>query len=307
MRIKLLSCGFVLCIVWLASCSSPPVLSGYVYAFSNNNLIVTDLSAGKVIADINGPKIDFRYATRINDNTILLSGDNRAWLFDRITSKLMAYVIPKKIASIIMPIYLSKYKNILFYCSDSQLCSMPINNPKAVSVVDTANAHDGGFGGSGYYPIVEISDHEIVYSTDNGTVKYYNLNTKTAGYLPIGKCIPQLWRSKTQQMLCLVFEPKAHYYFIKLDSSDKEPAPDFDGMPAVYIPYSDTVLAGGGKLRWKFPDPIPYEWSELRAYDLKNNSVTDVSSGSWVYQGDTVWFRDVPTPIKKMTFSETKQ
>lgn len=303
----------------LMSCSSPPHLSGYLYAFSNNSFTVTDLNTGQIIARFSGPEtVNFRYASKIDDQTILLSGSGvltngrsvgikhsqgttqfsagvvTAWLYNRFTGTLVPYRIPARYHGLGMPIYMPKYKSLLFYCVDNQLCRVPIDNPDDVSIVDDGS-QDKGVGGYGYYPIVSISDDEVVYGTNNDTAKYYNLATTKTGYLPLRKCVPQLWRFRSHQLLCAVFHPNARYYFVKLDGTGVTHAPNFNGMPAFYMLNYDTVLAGGSELTWEFL--LPSEWSALRSYNLTNGSVHKFASGSWAYQGGVIWFPDVPNSI----------
>jgi hypothetical protein len=203
-----------------------------------------------------------------------------------------------------------KYKSLIFYCGNpGVLCRLSLSSPNDVSIVD-ANGNHGLRGAGifdGYFPIVKVSDEEVVYVTDNNIAKYYDISTGQVGYLPLGECAPQLWRSKTKQLLCFAFQPKSHYFLINLDGTDKAPAPHFDGMPAIYLPDYDTILAGGGQLKWDIPDPVPYEWSILRSYSLTNSSVHDFGSGSWVYQGGTVWFQSVPNKIPGMSIATTVQ
>ena len=317
----------------LVGCSSPPHLSGYLYAFSNNNFTVVDLNTGKIIANAVGPKtVSFLYAAKIDDRTILLSGfearpngrsvsvklDHRTvrfvsggaaiWLYNRFTGELTPYLLSPRYPFLGIPVYMPKYKSMIFYCGKNRLCRAPADDTGNVIVADPNDADDDGLGGWGYYPIVAVSDDEVLYITNNDRVKYYNLATDKVGYLPFGKCVPQLWRSKTQQLLCLAFQPKAHYYFIKLDGTEKARAPNFDdGTPAIYLPDYDTVIAGGLQLKWYFPDPIPYEWSILRAYNLTSGSVHAFASGSWMSQGDTAWFPDVPKDIPGITLAEPTQ
>ena len=308
----------------LAGCSLPPHLSGYLYAFSEYDFTVTDLKSGQIIARVTVPHKDvpvadlnsrknirkvityaegayFRYASKLDSHTILLSGRQGDWLYDRFTGALAPYPIPSRYSWLGMPVYLPNYKSVVAYSTDTKLLRIASDNPRDVVVID-----DMGEGGYGYYAIVAISDDEVVYPADGDKVKYYNLGTGKVGYLPIKNCVPQLWRSKTQQLLCFAFYQKAHFYFIKLDGTQKKSAPNFDGMPAIYLPDYDTVLAGGSELLWHFPDPIPSEWSILRAYNLTSGSVHAFASGSWVYQGGTVWFPDVPKDIPGITFAGIK-
>ncbi len=295
----------------LVGCSSPPHLSGYLYAFSNNEFTVTDLDTGKIIADLKGPQsITFLYAVKIDDRTILLSsGFRHTWQYNRFTGKLTPFVLPRPyLSGLSMSVYVPKYKSVMFYCALQngqyvKLCRASFDNPNDVTVVDSGGNLDHGLGGDSYYPIVLVSDDEVVYGANDDTAKYYNLATGKVGYLPFGKCVPQLWRSKTQQLLCFRFQPKAHYYFTKQNGTGKARAPNFDGMPVIYLPDYDTVLAGGLQLKWHIPDPIPYEWSILRSYDLTHDGVHAFASGSWVGQGNVAWFLDVPKDIPGITLA----
>ncbi len=316
----------------LAGCSSPPQLSGYLYAFSNNNLTVVDLNTGKIISKTVGPNtLSFSYAVKIDDRTILLSGSSARpngrsvsvkldhhtvqfvsggaaiWFYNRVTGELTPYHVPPRYSFLGMPVYMKKYKSVVFYCGKNRLCRAPVDDINNGVVVDPNGAQDAGLGGLWYYPIVPVSDDEVLYAANNDRAKYYNLATDKVGYLPLAKCVPQLWRSKTQQLLCLAFKPKAHYYFIKLDGTGKAHAPNFGGTPAIYLPRFDTVLVGDLQLKWHFPYPIPTEWSILRAYNLKSGSVDSFASGSWVYQGGAVWFSDVPKDIPGITLAAPAQ
>lgn len=322
MRQGTLACLAAFVLLCLTSCSSPPHLSGYLYAFVNNEFTITDLSTGKIIAHVMGPTtVSFRYAAKIDDQTILLSGDKvwrsgppvdvkvgnhmvrfapgklTSWFYNRFTGELTSYEVPSRYYGLGMPVYMPKYKSVVFYCGDKQLCRVPLGHSDAVTVIDD-NSQDEGLGGSGYYLIVAVSDDEVVYATDNGTAKYYSLATGKVGYLPLGQCVPQLWRSRTQQLLCAIFQPKIHYYFIKLDGTGKARTPNFDGAPVNYLTKYDTVLVTAPQLIW---NPVPYEWNMLRSYDLTSHKMYKFASGAWAGQGSVAWFSDVPKVIPGIT------
>ncbi|MGB9428263.1 MAG: hypothetical protein WCC11_00025 [Gammaproteobacteria bacterium] len=325
-------CLIVSIVLMLTGCSSPsPHLPGYLYAFTNNEFTVTNLNTGKLIARVTGPKtVNFRYAAKIDDNTILLSGSSALpngrsvsvkldghiiqfvaskpanWLYNRSTGELTSFPVPSEYSSLGMPAYLPKHKSIVFYCRDNQLCRMSLDDPDYPAVGDISANLDKEVGDYGYYPIVTISNDEVVYATNNSMAKYYNLSTGQVGYLPFKKkCVPLLWRSKTQQLLCFVYQPKPRYYFIRLDGMDMQLAVNFDGWPNIYFPDYDTALAGGLKLRWYFPDPVPHEWSILRSYNLMTGAVDVFASGSWEYVGGAVWFSNVPKVIPGIAFAAT--
>lgn len=314
----------------LVACSSPPHLEGYLYAASGSHITVTSLDTGNVIAAINAPDgMDFRYATKIDNRTMWISGSSNDscvngqsgqvnqrtsavmrgsfcdWLYDRFTGELIPYALkPQEFSGINMPVYMPKYKTLVFYCGINRLhlCRVSLGKPGNVEVVDPADNRGEEVGGYGYYPIVAVSNDEVVYANDDDDAKYYDLNTGIVGSLQFAdKCVPQLWLATTMQLMCAVFQPKTHFYLVSLRGTGKQYAPNFNGTPAIYLPRYDTVIAGGLRLLWSFPDPVPHEWSTLRSYDLTSGRVHVFGSGSWGGQGGVAWFPDIPKKIPGIT------
>lgn len=292
-----------ICILLLmAGCSSSPHLPGYLYAFQNNGFTVTDLNSGKVIDSVIGPKnMDFTFATKIDNNRILIGGwgetGQNTWIYNRSTGVLLPFKIPPYSQNLQeakywleMPVYMAKYQQVIYYCGPSRLCAVSVDRSGEMEVIDSNASHNGGMEGIGHYPIVPISDDEIVYATNNGELKMYNLRIGKIEKLPIPNCIPQLWRSKTKQLLCMTLANKSRnpYYLIKLDGSNYTLAPYFKGGPAIYLPDHDVVLAGGLTL---------LDGDILRSYNLTTDKVHAFARGAFVHPGGTVWFPDVPKDI----------
>lgn len=142
------------------------------------------------------------------------------------------------------------------------------------------------------YPPVIVSDDAVVYRDQNGAVKMFDLASNRLSALNISDCYPVLWRSATQQLLCIsaYASNSSYFYLISLDGKGKERLPIRYG-PFVYIPRYDLMLLSGvhGAFSWRYLKP--YETSDLWSYDFRTRKVEKFLTGGQAMIG-AVYFPD---------------
>lgn len=142
------------------------------------------------------------------------------------------------------------------------------------------------------YPPVVVSDHAVVYRGQNGKVKLFDLANDRLSVLNISDCYPVLWRSVTQQLVCIsaYASNSSYFYLISLDGKGKERLPIRYG-PIVYIARYDLMLLSGvrGAFSWRYMRP--YETSDLWSYNFKTREVEKFLPGGQAMIG-AVYFPD---------------
>jgi hypothetical protein len=143
------------------------------------------------------------------------------------------------------PYYNSTFKKIFFYHAPSyeignSLYEAEINNPS-----ETARRITGARYAD--QNIIPVSENEIVFiredSGNSNTVYSYDITTKKLKQLPIQDCtIPDIWRSKTKQLMCFNRDKK-QYFLTDLSGKNVEVVkikPTF--WPVLYLPELDELL-----------------------------------------------------------------
>lgn len=208
-------------------------------------------------------------------------------LFDRRTGR--ASVIREGSA----PTYLPKHRKFFFYYSD------PAMEPRGTRLymaeferpVESAKLIDQERHGS--EAVIPISPDEVVYpqadDRDGNKVWYYHLVTGERRRLPLPDCMPKIWRSASQQLLCFD-RPKQRHYLTDLRGEKVEYLPQLEDMIAsTYIPKYDVLI--GSIARFQL-FPLKGEVYDIWAYDFKQERSVRLLTDAVAGLGSAAWFED---------------
>ena len=143
------------------------------------------------------------------------------------------------------------------------------------------NLHDA-------YP-VQVSANEVVFSsTISGTLRpfIYNIQTNSIAQLPIKhSCMPQLWRSKTKQLLCLDSNRKKNY-FVGLDGQKEIEAGIKYGseVPVIYSEKTDAVVIS------RYRSFSLSEITDVWSFECGTQKRTKLIEKKLIGLGAAVWF-----------------
>lgn len=231
-----------------------------IYAIDNNHLLINALQFGPMQSGD---------ARQIAERTSRgYTPSNRVFVLD-LTNRTLARIFVN--ASAQDAVFLPGHEAIVFGgmkkgSTRGGLYWIQRSDPDDWHMIDTNVSYE--------YPPVVVSDDAVVYRDQNGAVKMFDLVSNRLSVLNISDCYPVLWRSATQQLVCIsaYASNSSYFYLISLDGKGRERLPIRYG-PFVYIPRYDLMLLSGvrGAFSWRYLRP--YETSDLWSYDFKTRKV----------------------------------
>jgi len=189
-----------------------------------------------------------------------------------------AYAAPLQIQSLR---YLPELKVVVFFrlvgSSHWSLYWANVDTPLQSHLID-----DTETSGS----IVIISVHQVIYTVGipggGLRLKAYDFETHLSSFLSITNCNPIVWRSHTDQLVCLSDDGSGNYYLVRLDGSDRERI-DLGWinrglyMVAYIKKYDTAVMTGYGGIWFSLRRGF-YEVSDLYFYKFNTKKLISISN-----------------------------
>lgn len=192
------------------------------------------------------------------------------------------------------PYYNPYYHKLFFYYAPTHqdgtwLYVAPMNVPiknkeKIVAADDSAGSYT-----------IPISRDKIIFvksdAKNNNPIYEYNIKTKQIVTLPIKNCtFPQIWRSKTKQLLCLDRDHQ-EYFLTDLAGKYEEPLHVRSSFaPLLYLPQYDSLLFRTTSFGF-FPKINP-EKGDLEIYNFKTGKVQKSCDNLDLGMGDVVYYSE---------------
>jgi hypothetical protein len=179
------------------------------------------------------------------------------------------------------PIYLAKHSAIVFHGANDHKGGI-----YWASIATPSKQHLVEDNVSVIYSLVPISDDEVVFY-DGERPKLFNIKTGVLSDLNITECVPYLWRSRTQQLLCSKGD-SFNYFLTNLDGSEREALNIGENhVPLYYIDQLDAAIFNGTELGLKGK---PHEVGTLSFYDFDKKSMNKVVGDAMVGVGAVIWY-----------------
>lgn len=187
------------------------------------------------------------------------------------------------------PVYMPKHRKLLFVHkaegrSEASLYEADLYN----GVMQSPNEILlGPLGTYGTPPVVPISEHEVVFSREDGALFKYDLRTRKIIELPVSGCDPIAWRSATAQVLCYYREPPYDLSLVSLDGRGEIPVPELSELTAAwngpYLPARDALFISDGRFF------TLYEVSDLFLYDFSEGTLRRIAKEVSFFPGTAFW------------------
>lgn len=200
---------------------------------------------------------------------------DQAFVFNLITGTITPIFTDAK--GIDDAVYLRKHDAIIFLGEKKESTQGGMywirkSDPNSWHLIDT-NA-------GGEYPPVIVSDDAVVYRDRDGRVKMFDLENNQISVLNLSDCYPVLWRSVTQQLVCInaYASNTSYFYLISLDGKGRQRLPIRYG-PFVYIRHYDLMLLSSvsGSFSWRYMRPD--ERMDMWSYNFKSGEVEKFLAG----------------------------
>jgi hypothetical protein len=290
MKKQILSAALVFISILVNGCSGSKSdgYHGVLYYGWGQKLNSVNLETGERATLYSNPDMVIMSVTGIGmgkflfgSNRISFRTDPVVQIFDRTEGKISAFGSGES-GSIEHPAYLPAHHAIVFYSVINRklvIAWADINNPDHMHAIDAKN---NGLG----YQLVPVSDDEVAYS-DGEKPWLINLKSGVTKELNISGCVPQLWRSKTRQLLCSKGD-SFDYFLTNLDGSGRQ-ALDMgqNHVPVYYIPQLDIAIFNGTRLGLSGD---LHEVGTLWFYDFGQKSMTKVVDDAMVGAGAVIWY-----------------
>ena len=250
------------------ACAELSLPSGYIYCIQRGGLWFIRLPTGQTgkLADLPARSSGL---SKLDKSNLLVLSDEQTYSIN-----LSSFQIKPLVAGTTAT-YLSASKHLLY----SEIAREP-NQSKInlVSIVSLASLKSISIEGivQPLSLIVPISEETAVLSPDyrnsakNGKVLRVNTNTLQIDTLPIDNCKPILWRTQSQQLLCIEAKSSSwwsnnlRYFFVNLDGSNVKFFDSPNGTAVTYIEQSDALLFSKATFRFSLDGDFDLIW-----YDLK--------------------------------------
>lgn len=222
-------------------------------------------------ARIPGPMRSNNHPQAAEQNLVGYSPRDQAFVFD-LTTRTIAPIVADAY-DVSDAVYLPKDNAIIFW-GEKQLGTQ--GGMYWIQRSDPNNWHLIDTNADGTYAPVVVSDDAVVYRDRDGRVKMFNLATNQVSVLNITDCYPVLWRSATQQLMCInsYASNSSYFYLIGLDGNRREKLPIRYG-PFVYIRRYDLMLLSSVS-----------DWgADLWSYDFKSGEVEKFLTGNGAMLG----------------------
>ena len=190
------------------------------------------------------------------------------------------------------PTYIPEHGKFFFYYHNPETKQTRLYVADLKDPIASAREVGQGLNISPELSVIQVSRDEILFPEDSNEYKYYkiwryNLVTAESKALPIKNCLPHIWRSATQQLLCFDM-PKQRYYLTDLEGKKKEYLPKLgDALAATYIPQLDTLILGISRVQLV---PPLGEVQDIWAYQFANGKMTKLLKVAPIGRSAAIWY-----------------
>lgn len=213
---------------------------------------------------------------------------DRARIFNRVTLELSPLLTDQP-GGISCPAYLPELHVLVYRSGDGHgLGAIYWSNIHTFDqrhlIQDDVTGMEGG--GSS---IIAIGADEVLYVTSldtSGRLHLYNIKTGKRREVYIPDCVPLLWRSESDQLLCSKGD-SFNYFLTNLDGSHQQNLPAGHYVPVSYIPQLDAAIISGA--RPGFRGGLHEVWTTWFYY-FKSRSMIEVSNDFGGGHGSVIWY-----------------
>lgn len=283
MKIKLIAVCFMM-IVSSTGRSAEPLLDGKIVYASANSVYVYDIA---------NQKTDLLYESAYGDMIDGLSRvDEKRILFHVFPVKNEIFELntktraEKKLRNGSHPLYIPEHGVFFFYDRPAEAKQLGLYVAQLNDPIGSQRLVDKG---PYVLPqqVIPVSRDEVVFlSGRNGHSQdawKYNIVTEKLEPLPISNCRPQLWRTATNELLCLDLSTGRQFF----SDLTGHKGGDFkiNIVAAMYIPGHDVLI--GGKRRFSL---FRGEISDMWIYDFRRNRKSLLLENAPASLGSVTWF-----------------
>jgi len=140
------------------------------------------------------------------------------------------------------------------------------------------------------YPLLAISDDELLVRRRRGPYVKYDLRTGTLVDTSIEKCYAAAWRSRTREVICVdelsaPVKRRSGYALVGMDGRRRQVSGLLKLAVAAYVPPMDYVLAGRARWsgRWlaEIMDLVSYDFSTTAVRRIAKNVPVGLGRGAF--------------------------
>ncbi|MEO6421700.1 MAG: hypothetical protein ABIR84_03215 [Candidatus Nitrotoga sp.] len=197
---------------------------------------------------------------------------------------------PNTLRSGYSPTYIPENKSLLFYDQDEESGQMwlhiaDVRSPSTSHKVAKAPA-DMILSNGLPYPIItqplQISSDEVIFVGEDKRLWRVQVSSSKLTPTIIKNCIPQIWRDRSQRLVCYDWESQ-EFYQTTLMAGNIEKLPQLKGAYGlVYLPKDDVIIYGKARLKM-----LVSETYDIFAYSFNTNKHVKVRANSHINSG--VW------------------
>jgi len=188
-----------------------------------------------------------------------------------------------------LPTYIPESKTVLFYDVDEKsggtwLHIVDMKTPDISHKIAKAPA-DIILPNGLPYPLVtqplQISGDKIIFVGYDQNLWIYQIKSSRLTPTNIKKCAPQVWRSRSQQLVCYDWESQEFYQTTLAGHAEK--FPQLKGAYGlVYIPSDDVIVYGKARLKMLVSEAHDiFAYSFITKMQVKVRTNSNITSGIW--------------------------
>lgn len=287
MNIKTIAACLIMIISLTGKAAEAPLHGALVYVAANS---IYDYDMEMRKADL---LYEFPYGTMIGSLSVV--DDDRVLFYvyptenDIIEFNLKTHT-KKKIRKGSHPVYISEHENIFFYDRPEGTGRLGLYVAKLDDPVGSLREVDEG---PYVLPqqVTQVSHDEVVFlsgrDSNSQNLWKYNIVTEKLDRLPIENCRPQVWRTATNELLCLDLSTGRRFFSDLAGHKGEDYLAD-DLVPILYIPSCDVLVAG----RARFQMSRGELWDFI-VYDFDANKESLLLKGGAGPLGSAAWFKKV--------------
>ena len=137
------------------------------------------------------------------------------------------------------------------------------------------------------YPLItqpiQIYSNEVIFVGEDQSIWIFHISSSKLTPTNIKNCIPQIWRNRSQQLVCYDWKLN-EFYQTSLISGYTEKLPQLKGAYGlVYIPNDDVIIYSRARLKM-----LVLETYDIFAYSFTTKKHVKIRASSYINSG--VWF-----------------